>query len=166
MISPPAYFSPYNAACSLCTGDALTTSSPIKSCDIDIRVRYAEVDAMGYLHHARFLVYFEMGRTELLRRNGVRYRDLEEAGRFYVVAKLDCRYRAPARYDDELTLTTTTRRLTPVLVEHGYELRRDRQVLAEAGTTLVCVGRDGRPTELPDAVYNILAGLVPRPATG
>jgi len=132
---------------------------PIRACDIQIRVRYDEVDGMGILHHARYLVYFEMGRTELLRRNGLRYRDLEQQGLFYVITRIECRYRTPARYDDLLTLTTTTKRLTPVRVEHSYVLRRDRQVLAEASSMLALVDRDGRPTRLPDDIYARLTGM-------
>jgi len=134
---------------------------PVPSCDVQIRVRYAETDAMGYLHHARYFVYFEEGRTELLRKNGVRYRDMEERGLCYVVARLECRFRAPAHYDDLLTLTTTTEKLTHVRVEHGYRLARDGTLLAEAKSTLVLVGRDGRPTPLPDDLYDILVGTAP-----
>ncbi|MFH1745947.1 MAG: thioesterase family protein [Planctomycetota bacterium] len=136
---------------------------PVESCDIEIRVRYAEVDAMGYVHHARYLVFFEMGRTELLRQNGIRYRDLEDRGLYYVVARLECRYKAPARYDDVLALTTKTRRLSPVRVDHSYALCRDGRLLVEGSSTLACVGRDGRPTGLPPELYNILAGVAPRP---
>lgn len=138
-------------------------AEPIPSCDVQIRVRYAETDAMGYLHHARYFVYFEEGRTELLRRNGVRYRDMEARGVFYVVAKLECRFRAPARYDDLLTLTTTTARMTPVRVEHEYRLTRDGLLLAEAHSTLVSVGRDGRPRALPDDLYDTLRGVTADP---
>lgn len=133
-------------------------AEPVSSCDIEIRVRYAEVDAMGYLHHARYMVYFEMGRTELLRQCGIRYRDLEELKLYYVVAKLECRYKAPARYDDVLTLTTTTTKLSPFRVDHAYQLRREQVLLAEAQTVLALVGADGRPTRLPDEVYEHLAG--------
>jgi acyl-CoA thioester hydrolase len=138
-------------------------SEPIASCQVEIRVRYAETDAMGVLHHAQYFIYFEQGRTELLRLNGVRYRDMEERGIFYVVARLECRYRAPARYDDLLTLTTTTERLTPVRVEHGYRLLREERLLAEGHSTLVCVGRDGRPLALPDDLYHRLTGVAARP---
>lgn len=138
-------------------------AGPIESCDIDIRVRYAEVDAMGYVHHARYAVYFEMGRTELLRKNGLRYRDLEARGLYYVVARLECRYKAPAQYDDVITLTTKTERLSPVRVDHSYRLRRGEQLLAEGASTLACVGRDGRPTGLPEELYNTLSGVAPRP---
>lgn len=141
-------------------------SEPVSACQIDIRVRYAETDAMGYLHHAQYFVYFEQGRTELLRRNGVCYRDMEARGVFYVVARLECRFRAPARYDDLLTLTTTTQRLTPVRVEHGYRLTRGGQLLAEACSTLVSVGRDGRPCRLPEDLYDTLSGVTAPPTVG
>lgn len=132
---------------------------PRQSGQIELRVRYAETDAMGYLHHANYFVYFEQGRTELLRQNGVRYRDMESRGVFYVVARLECRFRAPAHYDDLLTLTTTTERLTPIRVEHSYRLEREGRVLAEAHSTLVCVGADGRPRPLPDDLYVLLGGV-------
>ncbi|MFQ5804911.1 MAG: acyl-CoA thioesterase [Phycisphaerae bacterium] len=136
-------------------------AKPISSCDVRIRVRYAETDAMGYLHHAQYFVYFEIGRTELLRLNGLRYRDMEQRGLFYVVAKLDCRFRAPARYDDLLTLTTSTTKLSPLRVDHHYELKRDGHVLTEASSTLVLVDRDGKPTTLPSELYDVLRGTAP-----
>jgi acyl-CoA thioester hydrolase len=141
-------------------------SAPVPSCDIPVRVRYAETDAMGYLHHAQYLVYFELGRTELLRINGVRYRDMEERGIFYVVARMECRYRAPARYDDLLTLTTTTERMSPVRVEHSYRLTRDGSLLTEGRSTLVAVGRNGKPLGLPDDLYARLIGLADGSPTG
>lgn len=129
-----------------------------QSCDIEVRVRYAETDAMGFLHHARYAVYFEMGRTELLRLSGACYREMEERGTYYVVARLECRYRAPAKYDDLLRLRTTTARLTRVRVDHTYELWRDETLLAEAGSTLACVGSDGQLTGLPDDLYVKMRG--------
>ncbi len=84
---------------------ATPTPAPVEH-TIVLRVRYPEVDAMGYLHHSRYLQYFEVGRVELLRSLGVSYADLERAGVFFVVTKAEVRYKAPARYDDELSLTT------------------------------------------------------------
>ncbi len=139
---------------------------PVPSCDIQIRVRYAETDAMGYLHHAQYFVYFEQGRTELLRQNGACYREMEARGVFYVVARLECRFRAPGRYDDLLTLTTTTDRLTPVRVEHSYRLAREGKLLAEACSTLVSVGRDGRPAALPEDLYHALGGVTATRSSG
>ncbi|MGD0387686.1 MAG: thioesterase family protein [Tepidisphaeraceae bacterium] len=121
---------------------------------ISIRVRYTEVDAMGYLHHSRFLQYFEMGRIEFLRAAGFSYADLERQGVFFVVTKAEVRYKAPARYDDELTLTTRVVRGTLVRFDHAYELRRGNVLLAEGTTTIACVGPDGKVRAMPEALIN------------
>ncbi|HET6246087.1 MAG TPA: thioesterase family protein [Tepidisphaeraceae bacterium] len=117
---------------------------------LSIRVRYPEVDAMGYLHHSRFLQYFEMGRIELLRKLGHSYADLERQGIFFVVVKIECRYKAPARYDEELALTTRIARQTHVRIDHAYELKRGQTTLAEATSTIACVGRDGQIQQIPE----------------
>jgi len=121
---------------------------------ISIRVRYTEVDAMGYLHHSRFLQYFEMGRIEFLRAAGFSYADLERQGVFFVVTKAEVRYKAPARYDEELTLTTRVVRGTSVRFDHAYELRRGHVLLAEGTTTIACVGPDGKLRAMPEALIN------------
>jgi acyl-CoA thioester hydrolase len=119
--------------------------------EIQIRVRYAETDRMGLLHHANYLVYFEQARTELLRQRGVTYRDLEDQGFYLVVAKVEVRYKRPAHYDDLLTVRTTVTRATPVRLEHKYEvLGPDGGVCAEAATTLACVDANGKVQALPD----------------
>src|SRR5436190_2888307 len=117
---------------------------------ITLRVRYPEVDAMGYLHHSRFFQYFEIGRVELLRSLGHSYADLERAGIFFVVVKVECKYKAPARYDEELQLTTRIQRQTPVRIDHAYELRRGETLLAEATTTIACVDREGQVRQIPE----------------
>jgi acyl-CoA thioester hydrolase len=118
--------------------------------EIQVRVRYAETDRMGLLHHANYLVYFEQARTELLRARGRSYKDLEDQGFFLVVAKVEIRYRLPARYDDVLTVRTTVTRATPVRLEHRYEVVRDGAVLCEAATTLACVDRAGKLQPMPE----------------
>jgi len=118
--------------------------------EITIRVRYAETDRMGLLHHANYLVYFEQGRTELLRSSGLAYKDLEDQGYLLVLTKIEVRYRSPARYDDVLTLRTTVVRTTAVRIDHKYELLRDGVLVAEGSSTLGCVDRDGRVQALPD----------------
>lgn len=125
---------------------------------IAIRVRYPEVDAMGYLHHSRYLQYFEMGRVELLRTLGHRYADLERDGVLFVVVKAECRYKSPARYDEELSLTTRVVRQTHVRIDHAYELRRCETLLAEATTTIACVGRDGQVRQIPEYLSPNAAG--------
>jgi acyl-CoA thioester hydrolase len=119
---------------------------------ISIRVRYPEVDAMGYLHHSRYLQYFEMGRVEMLRSLGHSYADVERQGVFFVVVKAEVRYKAPARYDEELSLTTRVVKQTYVRIDHAYELRRGDTLLAEATTTIACVGRDGALQQIPEAL--------------
>ena len=105
---------------------------------------------MGYLHHSRFFQYFEIGRVELLRHLGHSYADLERSGIFFVVVKVECRYKAPARYDEQLTLTTRIVKQTHVRIDHAYELRRDQTLLAEATTTIACVDREGRLVQIPE----------------
>ena len=118
--------------------------------EITIRVRYAETDRMGLLHHANYLVYFEQARTELLRGQGMTYKDLEDRGFLLVLTRVEVRYKRPARYDDLLTLRTSVVRATLVKIEHKYEVWRDKELLAEGESTLACVDRDGRPQALPE----------------
>ena len=123
-----------------------------ESNEIEIRVRYAETDRMGFLHHANFFVYFEMGRTELLRSRGISYRDVEDAGHYLVIIDLGCKYRRPARYDDLVTLRTTVKRVTHVKIMHEYQVWREGVLLAEGHSTLACVDREGRPQALPESL--------------
>lgn len=116
---------------------------------ITVRVRYPECDPMGLVHHSVYPVWFEMARTELLRRQGISYRDVEAAGMYFVVARLNLRYRRPARYDDQLTVHVTTAAGSGVKLEHEYDVRRDGQQLVTGETTLVCVDEHGRPQPLP-----------------
>jgi acyl-CoA thioester hydrolase len=118
--------------------------------DIQIRVRYAETDRMGLLHHANYLVYFEQGRIELLRQQGLNYKDLEDQGYLLVLAHIEVRYRSPARYDDVLMLRTIIERVTSVRIDHRYELQRDGTLLAEGKSTLACVDRSGKIQPLPE----------------
>lgn len=122
----------------------------IREHEIEIRVRYQETDAMGVLHHANYLTYFEMGRTELLRAAGYDYRRIEESGIYMVIVKISCRYRRPARYDDVLRLLTTLVGVSPAKIEHEYRLFRGDELLAEAQTTLACVDRQGQLQRVPE----------------
>jgi acyl-CoA thioester hydrolase len=119
---------------------------------LHIRVRYPEADPMGYLHHSIYLQYMEMGRVELLRKLGHSYADIEKAGVFFVVVKVEVKYRAPARFDDELTLLTRVTKQTHVRIDHAYEFRKGDQLVAEATTTIACVDRAGQLQQIPDGV--------------
>jgi len=115
-----------------------------------IRVRYAETDRMGLLHHANYLVYFEQARTELLRDLGYTYRDMEDQGFLLVLTKIEVRYKKPAYYDDILSIATSVERTTGVRIDHRYEVRRGADLIAEGNTTLACIDREGRPQALPE----------------
>ena len=117
-----------------------------------IRVRYAETDRMGLLHHANYLVYFEQARTELLRSMGLTYKDLEDQGFLLVVTKVEVKFRRPAKYDDLLTVRTTVEKTTMVRIDHRYEVFCEGQSLAEGSSTLACVDRNGRPQVLPESL--------------
>ena len=118
----------------------------------EIRVRYCETDAMGFLHHSNYLNYFEIGRTELFREQGGDYRAMEESGLFFVVVKVNVNYKQPARYDDVLTLKTRISKLTPAKLEHEYEVWRGDDLLASAQTVLACVDRQGCVQRIPEYV--------------
>jgi acyl-CoA thioester hydrolase len=117
---------------------------------LPVRVRYAETDAMGFLHHANHAVYLEMARTELFRAHGGDYAAMERGGLFLVVVKLECRYLKPARYDDLLEVRCRISRLTPAKLEHEYEIVRDGEVLCRASSTLACVDREGNVRRIPE----------------
>lgn len=136
---------------SMATIEPQTEPSP-SQCRLEVRVRYAECDPMGYLHHAKYFEYFEMARTELLRATGIRYRDMEERGFFFVVVRTECRFLRPARYDDELTIEVRLERMTRARIDHAYKIYRDGLALCEAMTTLACVNRQGRPIPIPPEI--------------
>jgi acyl-CoA thioester hydrolase len=126
------------------------SSLPAVQGSIDIRVRYCECDPMGVVHHTVYPVWFEMGRTELLRSTGRTYRDMEAAGLLLAVVRLEVSYKQPARYDDQVQLRTTLTRIGAVKVEHSYELWRGDDLLVTGSTTLACIGRDGKAQAMPE----------------
>jgi acyl-CoA thioester hydrolase len=121
-------------------------------------VRYAETDKMGVVYYANYLVWFEVGRTDLLRDAGWSYRDMETDGYALPVIEAHCAYRAPAKYDDDLEVRTTGAMLSPVRVEFTYEIVRpaDNATLVTGTTVHATLDRDGRPCRLPDRVRSLL----------
>ena len=114
-----------------------------------IRVRYQETDAQGHAHHTTYVNYFEIGRVEMLRAAGHSYRSLEEQGILLVVTEVQCRYFAPARYDDLLTLTTRLVSSKGVRIRHEYEIKRLDTLVATGNSIVAAVGRDGKVKRLP-----------------
>src|SRR4051794_38675958 len=124
--------------------------------EVRVRVRYAETDQMGVVYHSNYLIWMEMGRVELCRDLGVRYRDMEEQdGILPTVAAAECRFLFPARYDDEILVRTVVARATSRLLEFGYEILNadTERVLATGSTTHVFCGRDLRPCKLPQKYW-------------
>lgn len=119
---------------------------------------------MGVAHHAAYAPWLEIARTELLRDTDVTYADLERAGIFLVITRLECRYRRPIFYDDVIEVRTRVLGGSKVKIEHDYEIvvaqdgnhaknrapRTPGEVVTTAATTLVCVGSDGKVRPLPD----------------
>lgn len=124
----------------------------IESHEIQVRVRYCETDAMGYLHHANYFNFFEMGRTELFRAQGGNYRMMEDRGFFLVVVKIDCHYKIPSRFDDELMIRTRISRLTPAKLEHEYLVFRNGIEVARGHSVLACVDREGTVQRITDEI--------------
>ena len=126
----------------------------IESYTITIVPRYAETDKAGVVHHSVFPIWFEMGRTELLRINGLAYKDLEDAGVLFVVARLSIKYRRPVLYDEQLKLETKCSRVTASRIEHTYKLTRGNGLLlAEGESTLACVNSEGKIRRIPEFMY-------------
>ena len=121
---------------------------------IQLRVRYDEVDPMGFVHHSNYLRYFEIGRTELLRASGGSYRQMEEAGQLVVVVRIDCRYRSPAKYDDLIDITTRIEKVTAGKIIHAYTIVRGPETLVEATVTLAVIDRNGSLQRVPQSLLD------------
>lgn len=133
--------------------------------DLEVRVRYAETDQMGLVYYANHFVWFELGRTEFFRRRGYVYKELEEKEGYYIiVAEAHCRYHAPARYDDVLTVRTRVKEARNRVIVFAYEiLSQDGSRVATGETLHVITDRDGKPRSLPDRYRSAL--LSPSPAS-
>ena len=107
------------------------------------------------VHHSVFPVWFEMGRTELLRVNKVAYKDLEAAGYNFVVARLNIKYRQPAMYDEDMELETACSGVSASKIEHVYKLVRcgDGVIVAEGSSLLACVNKEGNIRRIPKFMY-------------
>lgn len=121
-----------------------------------LRVRYAETDQMGVVYHANYLIWMELGRVEYCRALGVRYREMERNDRVLLtVAEANCRYLAPALYDDEVTVRTWVSQSHPRMVRFDYEMRavEDERRLAVGYTKHLFCGPDLKPTRLPSKYF-------------
>lgn len=128
----------------------------------EIRVRYAETDRMGVAYHANYLVWCEVGRTDLIRAMGMSYAQMEAEGILLAVADAQLRFHASARYDDRVRIATRLTGVRSRMVTFAYELSRlneDGQVaqrLVSASTTLVAIDPAGRPLAMPAPIRALL----------
>ena len=132
-----------------------------------LRVRYAETDQMGVVYHANYLIWFEVGRVELIRALGIEYKRMEmEDDCHIVVADAHCRYHHSARYDEVLRIRTRIAESRNRVVKFLYEVIRDAdgKVLANGETTHVICGSNGRPKLLPKKYQSVFSTIVvPQP---
>jgi acyl-CoA thioester hydrolase len=132
-----------------------------------VRVRYAETDQMGIVYYANYLVWFEIGRVELLRSLGLAYSQMEIEHRLILpVVEASCRYRAPARYDDEILIETRPALLRGSVIKFAYRILRaapegeERKLLAEGETVHVVCDEHLNRMPLPDEYSAALRGLM------
>ena len=131
--------------------------------EVTIRVRYAETDQMGVVYHANHFVWFEIGRVEFFRQLGFSYKDMEQQdGCHIAVVDARCRYKAPARYDDEVVVRTQLKNARESMVHFGYELVRaaDGLLLAEGETMHVVIDREMKKTPIPEKYMRIFRDVI------
>jgi acyl-CoA thioester hydrolase len=123
-----------------------------------VRVRYAETDQMGVVYYANYFIWFEVGRTDLLRSQGWSYREMERDGFMLPVVEAHCDYRQPALYDEDIEVRTSGRVLSPVRVRFDYELVRQpgEALLASGHTVHAVLDVGGRPRRLPESILSLL----------
>ena len=113
-----------------------------------LRVRYAETDQMGIVYHSNYLIWFEVGRTELFRELNLPYTKFEEQGIGLAVVEASCRYRKPTRYDDELIIVTEIDQMTSRKVTFSYRIFHEETLMAEGKTVHVFMNKAGRATDV------------------
>lgn len=122
------------------------------------RVRYAETDAQRVVYHANYLVWFEVGRGDYMRAVGLDYNRMEAGGAFIVVAEAHCKYLAPARYDDEISVYTRISDLRSRSLRFEYRVMLGDKLLTEGWTTHVLVNAEGRACPIPADARSALEG--------
>ncbi|HEX6201904.1 MAG TPA: thioesterase family protein [Thermoanaerobaculia bacterium] len=138
-------------------------AAPAVETTIDVEVRYAETDQMGVVHHAEYVVWFEMARTRLCATSGWHYADVERLGYFLMVTGVEVSYRRPARYGETVQVSCSLARLGSRGLTFAYRVTRGGDLLARGTTEHVWIDRaSGRPCRTPGelvAAFRRLAGL-------
>jgi acyl-CoA thioester hydrolase len=121
-----------------------------------VSVRYAETDMMGVVYHGSYLPWLEIGRTQLLKDFGIPYRILEAEGFFLPVVEVSLRYLRPAKYDDEVVITTVLKEKPSLRIRMEYELHRGEELIATATSLHVFIDRSGKPVRPPAAFVQMM----------
>ena len=124
----------------------------------ELRVRYAETDAMGIVHHATYPVWMELGRSDYLRALGQSYAEWEARGIRLVVNEIRVRFRVPARYDELVQVRTFLQESGRRRIVFGYRIERDGALLAEGESVHLVAGSDNRARVLPDDLLALVQG--------
>ena len=127
----------------------------------EIRVRYAETDAMGIVHHAVYPVWMELGRSDLLRQLGQSYSEWESAGIRITVGEIHVKYRAPARYDELVLVRSRVREASRRRIVFAYQIEREGTVLASGESVHLVCGSDGRARILPEPYLSLVRNASP-----
>ena len=128
--------------------------------ETQLRVQYYETDQMGVVHHSNYIRYFEVGRTELIRRLGMSYKDLEDSGTVMPITNVEVRYFYPARYDELLRVKIVVKEMPKVRMVFFYEIYNEEgKLLADGSTTLAFLNKEtGRPQRCPEVMTRLFSG--------
>lgn len=134
----------------------------LKTHDTILRTRYGETDQMGIIYHPNYYIYFETGRTEYLREAaGMSYKEMEELGIMMPLTETHCKYRIPAKYDDEILVRTIIKEMTVARIAFSYKLLRtsDEVLLAEGETVHAFANTSGKPVNMKKHNSNLYSTL-------
>lgn len=139
--------------------DCEQPSPELATSQMPLTVRFCETDLMGIVHHSNYLVYFEAGRVDWLKRRGVRYEDWVAMDVHLPVVDAKLKYRKAAKFDELLIVETTCTNVSVVTVLYKYRILRGSDVLCEGETMLACIGQNMRPKRFPkDVMATFLRG--------
>jgi acyl-CoA thioester hydrolase len=133
----------------------------IELINVAIRVRYADTDKMGIVYHGTYPVYFEVGRSEYIRKKGFTYRDFEEMGYQLVVVGLEAKYYGSATYDDLITVKTGISELKSRGLTFHYEIYKNGNMIVEGKTKHICLNAGKKPVVIPSPLFEILKDVKP-----
>lgn len=127
----------------------------MKIYETELRVRYEETDAMGVVYYANYFVWFEIARTEYLRRHGISYRELEEKGIYLMVASAQCQYKSPARYDDIVTIQAWIGDVGNASLKFGYSVLVGKRIIATGESVHVFTDKKYKPVKIPEEIRSL-----------